>query len=90
MLSTTHAVFHGLQQQLKLIISGLPASADLALKQGLIHAHLKLSDYFTKFNDSGYYIWAARSFILFMISTRVGGLNQLVTFCAVSTIKIYR
>ncbi|KAJ7818569.1 hypothetical protein B0H14DRAFT_2289809, partial [Mycena olivaceomarginata] len=49
MLSTTHAIFHGLQQQLKSIISGLPASTDPALKQGLNDAHPKPGDYFIKF-----------------------------------------
>jgi hypothetical protein len=76
MLSTTHTIFRGLQQQLKSIISGLPASADPDLKQGLIDAHLKLSDYFTKFDDSRYYTWVARSFILFRILACVD--NNLV------------
>jgi hypothetical protein len=35
MFSTTHTIFRALEQQLKSIISGLPASADPDLKQGL-------------------------------------------------------
>ncbi|KAJ7702124.1 hypothetical protein B0H16DRAFT_1832094, partial [Mycena metata] len=49
MLSTTHAIFRGLQRHLKTTIAGLPATADPALKEGLVNAHRKLSDYFTKF-----------------------------------------
>jgi hypothetical protein len=52
LLSATHIIFRGLQQQLKSIISGLPASTDPALKQGLNDAHPKPSDYFIKFDDS--------------------------------------
>ncbi|KAF7372351.1 Transposase-like protein [Mycena venus] len=59
MLSSTHAIFRGLQQRLKAIISELPESADPALKEGLVNAHRKLSDYFTKFDQSRYYSWAA-------------------------------
>ncbi|KAJ7713178.1 hypothetical protein B0H14DRAFT_3902038 [Mycena olivaceomarginata] len=59
MLSTTHAIFRGLQQHLKTIIKELPADADPALKEGLVNAHRKLSDYFTKFDQSRYCTWAA-------------------------------
>jgi hypothetical protein len=60
MLSTTHAIFRGLQQHLKTIIKELPADADPALKEALVSAHRKLSDYFTKFDQSRYCTWAAR------------------------------
>ncbi|KAF7343888.1 Transposase-like protein [Mycena venus] len=60
MLSSTHAIFRGLPQRLKAIISELPESADPALKEELVNAHRKLSDYFTKFDQSRYYGWAAR------------------------------
>ncbi|KAJ6606841.1 hypothetical protein B0H10DRAFT_1956747 [Mycena sp. CBHHK59/15] len=56
MLSTTHAVFRGLQQHLKEAIEKLSESTDPALLTGLVDAHCKLSDYFTKFDKSRYYI----------------------------------
>jgi len=59
MLSSTHAVFMGLQEEIKEIIKGLPQDVDPALKKGLVEAHWKLSDYFTKFDQSDYYHWAA-------------------------------
>ncbi|KAJ7726132.1 hypothetical protein B0H16DRAFT_1332363 [Mycena metata] len=62
MLSTTHGVFRWLQSELKRAISELPTSADPALLDGLVAAHLKLSDYFTKFDESRYYSWATREF----------------------------
>ncbi|KAJ6600737.1 hypothetical protein B0H10DRAFT_1824498, partial [Mycena sp. CBHHK59/15] len=55
MVSTTHAVFRWLQTHLKKAIAGLPNDADPALRQGLIDAHRKLSDYYTKFDQSRYY-----------------------------------
>ncbi|KAJ6540058.1 hypothetical protein DFH09DRAFT_849078, partial [Mycena vulgaris] len=55
MLSSTHAVFRWLQTHLKDAIKKLPADTDPALRQGLIDAHMKLGDYFTKFDKSRYY-----------------------------------
>ncbi|KAJ7090139.1 hypothetical protein C8R44DRAFT_892053 [Mycena epipterygia] len=55
MLSTTHAVFLWLQLHLKNTNAVLPEDADPALWQGLVDAHLKLSDYYTKFDRSRYY-----------------------------------
>ncbi|KAF8202037.1 hypothetical protein K438DRAFT_1484469, partial [Mycena galopus ATCC 62051] len=37
-------------------IAELPATADPALRDGLVAAHLKLSDYYTKFDQSRYYL----------------------------------
>ncbi|KAJ3517257.1 hypothetical protein NLJ89_g623 [Agrocybe chaxingu] len=59
MLSTTHAVFRGLQDDIKNILIKLPNDLDPTLKNGLVEAHCKLSDYFTKFDKSNYYHWAA-------------------------------
>ena len=61
MLSTTHAVFRGLQDHLRRTLSKLPNTADPVLRDGLRAGHTKLSDYFTKFDVSRYYSWAARS-----------------------------
>ncbi|KAF7372456.1 Transposase-like protein [Mycena venus] len=47
-----------LQSHLKTEISKLPADADPVLRQGLVDAHLKLSNYFAKFEQSRYYTWA--------------------------------
>jgi hypothetical protein len=65
MLSTTHAVFRWLQDELKAAIAALPSTADPALLEGLVAAHRKLSDYFSKFDESRYYSWATRLFYLF-------------------------
>ncbi|KAJ7173031.1 hypothetical protein C8R43DRAFT_873887, partial [Mycena crocata] len=63
MLSTTHAVFRGLQEHLRNVIRDLPASAPTRLKRGLFEAHRKLSDYYYKSDESPYYTWAARTSI---------------------------
>jgi hypothetical protein len=67
MLSSTHAIFLGLQRHLKKVLAELPESAPPELRQGLTEAHRKLSDYFTKFDKSRYYSWATRMniFLLF-------------------------
>jgi division protein CdvB (Snf7/Vps24/ESCRT-III family) len=59
MLSSTHAMFRTIQQDLKNAIANLPEKADPALRKGLVEAHLKLSEYYTKFDQSRYYLWAA-------------------------------
>ncbi|KAJ6612450.1 hypothetical protein B0H10DRAFT_1717310, partial [Mycena sp. CBHHK59/15] len=56
MLSTTHAVFCSLLQHLEEAIEKLPESTDPVLLTGLVDAHHKLSDYFTKFDESRYYM----------------------------------
>ncbi|KAJ7302818.1 hypothetical protein DFH08DRAFT_722665, partial [Mycena albidolilacea] len=58
MLSTTHAIFHWLQDELKINIAELPQTTDPTLLKGFVAAHRKLSDYFTKFDESQYYSWA--------------------------------
>lgn len=62
MLSTTHAIFRGLQDHIKGAITALPEKADPALRNGLVEAHGKLSDYYTKFDQSRYYLWASCNF----------------------------
>lgn len=64
MLSTTHAVFRGLQEDIRNIIRTLPASGSLALKKGLTDAHRKLSDYYYKFDESPFYLWSSRKCLL--------------------------
>jgi hypothetical protein len=59
MLSTTHAIFRGLQEDIKEILRNLPTSVSPGIKQGLIDAHTKLSDYYHKYDESPFYTWAA-------------------------------
>ena len=59
MVSSTHAIFRGLQDQIKTILSDLPTSTPPQLIQGLTAAHTKLSDYYYKFDESPLYTWAA-------------------------------
>jgi hypothetical protein len=58
MISTTHAVFRGLQQELQKLFGTLPDNVVPQLKLGIISAHTKLSDYYTKFDESPLYTWA--------------------------------
>ena len=60
MLSTVHAVFRGLQDDLKEILRNLPNSVSPHVKRGLTDAHRKLSDYYYKYDESPFYTWAAR------------------------------
>jgi hypothetical protein len=60
MLSTTHAVFRGLQEDVRNIIRNLPLSTSRCLKKGLTDAHRKLSDYYHIFDESPYYLWSSR------------------------------
>ena len=62
MLSTTHAVFCGLQDDIRTILRDLPDTASPSLKKGLMDAHLKLSDYYYKINASPFYLWSSRKF----------------------------
>lgn len=59
MLSTTHAIFRGLQDDIKNIIRNLPSTVSPSIKCGLVDAHKKLSDYYHKYDDSPFYTWAA-------------------------------
>ena len=59
MLSTTHANFCGLQDYTKDIICSLLASVSPSIKFGLIDTHMKLSDYYHKYDKSPFYTWAA-------------------------------
>ena len=59
MLSTTLAIFRGLQDDIKTILRGLPATVPYDIKMGLIDAHEKLSEYYYKYDESPFYTWAA-------------------------------
>jgi hypothetical protein len=59
MLSSTHAIFRGLQESLRQSLRELPNNVPNRLKVGLTNAHRKLSDYYGKIDDSPYYTWAS-------------------------------
>jgi hypothetical protein len=68
MLSTTHAVFRGLQDEIKYILHNLPNSVLPSIKIGLTDAYRKLSDYYYEYDASPFYTWAACMWIIcFMI-----------------------
>ncbi|KAK6984731.1 hypothetical protein R3P38DRAFT_2467438, partial [Favolaschia claudopus] len=58
-LSFTHTVFCGLQEDIHTSIHDLPISTPSALWNRLIEAHRKLSDYYYKSDASPFYTWAA-------------------------------
>lgn len=58
-LSFTHAVFRGLQEEVRKALRELPSSAPSRLKQALIASHQKLSDYYYKFDESYFYVWSS-------------------------------
>src|ERR1700729_705996 len=59
MLSSTHAIFHGLQEDIRNSLTELPNSAPAKLKTSLIKAHRKLRVIVTKLNKSPYYVWSS-------------------------------
>jgi len=59
MLSMTHAIFQGLQEDLRDILRELPDTVCPCLKMGLMDAHLKLSDYYYKIDESPFYLWSS-------------------------------
>ncbi|KAF8226354.1 hypothetical protein L208DRAFT_1213175, partial [Tricholoma matsutake] len=59
MLLTTHAIFQGLQDDIKTVLCNLPDSVSPNIKVGLTDAHHKLSDYYYQYNASPFHTWAA-------------------------------
>jgi len=59
MLSMAHAIFWGLQEDIKGILRSLPATVSSHIKHGLIDVHTKLSDYYHKYDESPFCTWAA-------------------------------
>ncbi|KAF8523488.1 hypothetical protein BU17DRAFT_43709 [Hysterangium stoloniferum] len=59
MLSTTPAVFCGLQDDIKTILCSLATNVSPVIKKGLLDAHEKLSEYYYKYDESPFYTWAA-------------------------------
>jgi hypothetical protein len=77
MLSTTHAIFRGLQDDIKNILRGLPSMVSPNIKLGLTDAHRKLSDYYYQFDASPFYTWAARMYFLTCPTSN----SSLTLFC---------
>ena len=65
MLSTAHAIFRGLQDEVRDALCSLPDSTSPMIKDGLLAAHQKLSEYYYRFDLSPFYIWAACELPLF-------------------------
>ena len=59
MLSTAHAIFRGLQDEVRNALRSLPDSTSRMIKNGLLAAHQKLSEYYYRFDLSPFYVWAA-------------------------------
>ncbi|KAL6303461.1 hypothetical protein BKA93DRAFT_696523, partial [Sparassis latifolia] len=55
-LSSVHTIFHGLQEHLKNALRKLPPDSPPQLRDGLLRAYKKLSDYHSHFDESPYYI----------------------------------
>lgn len=68
MLSTVHAIFRGLQDHIKTILETLPDTTHPRLRDGLVAAHQKLSEYYYRSDASPYYTWAASEFQCFYIN----------------------
>ena len=64
MRSTTHAIFCGLQEDIQLSIMSLPANMPAQLKNSLVSAHRKLSDYYMRLDESPLYIWLSHEYII--------------------------
>ena len=67
MLSHTHAIFRGLQEHIREALHNLPPGIDPCIKHGLLAAHQKLAEYYYRFDQSPFYIWAARMSVSFSI-----------------------
>ncbi|KAI5894586.1 uncharacterized protein SCHCODRAFT_02473201, partial [Schizophyllum commune H4-8] len=58
MLSSVHCTFRTLQLHLKDALRQLPNTAPSRLRNGLVEAHAKLAEYYTKVDESYLYTWA--------------------------------
>ena len=76
-LSVVLTIFRGVQDDIRAAYRELPLSAPPALKQGILNAHRKLSDYYYLTDASPYYIWASRKSCI------------SVDFSAISSVTLY-
>lgn len=61
-LSSVHAVFRGLQDEVRRAMASIPKDAPASLFRGLLAAHRKLSDYQKTFDTSPWYLWSIRAY----------------------------
>jgi hypothetical protein len=67
-LSSVHAVFRGLQAHLRTCLVELSDDCPTRLKEALVAAHQKLSDYYWRFDEeSPFYLWAASTYLILLI-----------------------
>ena len=59
MLSTAHAIFCELQDEVRNALCSLFDLTFWIIKNGLLAAHQKLSKYYYQFDLSPFYVWAA-------------------------------
>jgi hypothetical protein len=77
MLSTVHAIFRGLQEHVASLLRKLPDTAPSELRDGLVEAHTKLSDYYFRSDESPYYTWAACEY-KFLTSSRLREFGRIL------------
>ena len=58
MLSSTHAIFQGLQDSITESLCSLSNNTPALLCQALLNTHWKLSDYYGRSDELPYYTWA--------------------------------
>ncbi|KAF9070798.1 hypothetical protein BDP27DRAFT_1219963, partial [Rhodocollybia butyracea] len=62
MLSIVHSIFRELQADIQNNLRNLPENTPHQIKTGMLAAHRKLSDYYTKFDESPFYLWSSREY----------------------------
>jgi hypothetical protein len=75
MLSTVHAIFRGLQEHIRSTLAELPDSAPMELRDGLVEAHQKLSEYYYRSDESPFYTWAASKLVSSILALTLFSFN---------------
>jgi hypothetical protein len=75
MLSTVHAIFRGLQDHISSTLAELPDSAPTQLRDGLLEAHKKLSEYYYRSDESPFYTWAASKSFYFIAARPIHSIS---------------
>ena len=90
MLSSIHAIFCGLEEDLQEIIRSLPDSTSPRLIKGLTDAHRKLSDYYQTFDESPFYIWSSRTSSLFRFWSKLSWVSYHSLFAVLDPCISYK